>query len=125
MSIFGIHESALMLREKRSSILASNLAHADTPNYKARDIDFNAILTNKSAEHFGINTSHPSHIEPFSNNGLEVKYRNPTQHSFDKNTVDSQLEEKEFAENSLKYLASLNFIKGKSNTLSMILKEVE
>jgi flagellar basal-body rod protein FlgB len=115
-NILGIHERALMLRARRSEVLASNLANADTPGYKARDIDFKATLEQSMStqQGAGMNATHAGHFT----NGAggadgELLYRNPTQPSIDGNTVDSQVEKSKFAENALQYQASLSFIDGR------------
>jgi flagellar basal-body rod protein FlgB len=112
-NIFGIHEQALLLHGQRIGILATNLANADTPNYKARDIDFSAVLANTGesaplpmqitrAAHITVNDAElPSG---------ELKYRNPYQASLDGNTVEMPVEQAAFSENNVRYQASLTFI---------------
>ena len=123
-SVLGIHEHALLLREKRSEILASNLVNADTPNYKARDIDFNAYLQSmmgqQSATH--LTTTQVNHLAALNSNETAVQYRIPMQDSFDGNTVDSQIEQGKFTENAMHYLATLNFLKAKTNNILLALK---
>lgn len=107
----GIHPKALHLREQRSEVLAANLANADTPNYKARDLDFRAVLQGVKSAELPLNVTHPSHLgAPESPAGAELKYRNPYQPSLDGNTVESEQEQMRFAENALRYQASLRFV---------------
>jgi flagellar basal-body rod protein FlgB len=118
--IFGNHELALLARARRAGVLAANLANADTPNYKARDIDFGATLeaagtqadlalATTSAAHLGGADSMPP--------GGELKYRIPYQPSLDGNTVETPIEMAAFSENAVRYQASLMFI---NRTISAI-----
>ena len=114
-SVFGIHAKALALRAQRSEVLASNLANADTPNYKAKDIDFSAALN--KAQHqqaTSLSTTHGNHrgSGDFST-PVRTLYRTPNQPSLDGNTVDSQVEQANFAENAVRYQVSLRFLSGK------------
>ena len=99
------HAAALNLRAQRQQILASNIANADTPNYKARDIDFNDAL--RSA----INASGPN--APSKAAAPEVLYRTVVQPSADGNTVDMDVERAQFAQNAARYEASLTFLNSK------------
>lgn len=108
----GIHPQALALREKRGEILASNLANADTPDYKARDLDFKTVfqqtLTSKSSD---LNRSQQGHLASRNNIlGADLLYRNPLQASLDGNTVETHIEQAKYAENAVQYQASLRFI---------------
>ena len=109
------HQTALNLRAARQELLTSNIANADTPNYKARDIDFASALQNAlagtspklpvvqtSPMHFGGNTGD-------SILGSPVMYRRPVQPSADGNTVDMDVERAQFADNALRYEASVKF----------------
>jgi len=122
----GIHEQALYVRARRSSIIASNLANADTPNYKARDIDFKAVLKNLAGDTGPgrMNTTQPGHIQPAGSSAgdSELLYRYPYQPSIDGNTVDSQLEKSEFTQNALRYQATLQFLGGKIKGLMKAIK---
>jgi len=113
----GIHPQALALREKRNEILAANLANAETPFYKARDLDFKSIL-NKEMGGSDLTRTHQGHIGgSHSVMGGQLMYRNPQQASLDGNTVESHIEQGKFAENSVQYQASLTFLKGKFSGL--------
>jgi len=117
----GIHESALYVRARRSAIISSNLANSDTPNYKAKDIDFRQVLQNANAQNSGgsIKTTNAKHIQPGGYNAstAELLYRNPYQPSIDGNTVDAQIEKAKFAENSMQYQSTLGFLTGKFKAL--------
>jgi flagellar basal-body rod protein FlgB len=112
-NIFGIHEQALMVHGQRLGVLATNLANADTPGYKARDIDFSAVPSQTDGEtSLPLQVTHAAHItfnDSQSSPGY-LKYRNPYQASLDGNTVEMPVEQAAFSENSVRYQASLNFI---------------
>jgi flagellar basal-body rod protein FlgB len=119
-NIFGIHESALLLHGQRLSVLASNIANADTPGYKARDIDFSAVLAHAAgATTLPLNVTHAGQIAS-SDSDLatgELQYRNPFQASLDGNTVEMPVEQAAFSENNVRYQASLGFINGEISEL--------
>jgi flagellar basal-body rod protein FlgB len=113
-NIFGIHEQALAVHGQRLGVLAANIANADTPGYKARDIDFSEVLSRSQAESASLplKITQAAHIT-FSDGDAaagELKYRNPYQASLDGNTVEMPVEQAAFAENNVRYQASLNFI---------------
>lgn len=120
---FGVHAQALELRSKRLELLASNIANAATPGYKARDIDFAAQL--KSAESGGgaLTVTAGNHIgiggPGATGNAL---YRIPNQASLDGNTVELSTEQTRFGENAVQYQTTLAFLNGRINTLSRALK---
>ena len=113
---FGIHQQALLLRSRRAEVLASNIANADTPNYKARDVDFSALLNSAKEQGAGkLTTTNPKHFSGTNSvAGLpfELKYRQPLQPSLDGNSVDSEFEKAEFTRNALQYQVSVNFLSG-------------
>lgn len=110
--IFGVHEQALLLRGQRTGVLASNLANADTPNFKARDLDFAAALRSAGtdAEVAMVRTSTMHLATSGYLSGGELKYRIPLQPSLDGNTVEAPVEQAAFADNAVRYQASLMFI---------------
>jgi flagellar basal-body rod protein FlgB len=123
-NIFGIHEQALLLHGQRLGVLATNLANADTPGYKARDIDFSAVLSQTQGEtQLPMQVTHAEHIN-FSGGELpsgELKYRNPYQASLDGNTVEMPVEQAAFSENNVRYQASLNFINLRISELQFVI----
>ncbi len=124
-SALGIHSVALRLRALRTKIIASNLANADTPNYKARDIDFKEAFSRakEAGDLFHMAVIHKGHIRPESQGNLpDLLYRNPVQPSLDENTVDSQAEIAAFTQNALQYQASLAFLKSRIGTLLTAIK---
>jgi flagellar basal-body rod protein FlgB len=119
----GIHTQALALREKRSEVLASNLVNADTPGYKARDLDFSSVLKQQMPSGFNPERTQTGHIAP-SEHLLRatLMYRNPNQVSLDGNTVEAHVEQAKFAENAVQYQASLSFINNNLSGLMMALR---
>ena len=110
LTFFG---SALNIRNRRNDIIASNIANAATPNYKARDINF--LDEFKKVTNTGeIKTTHSNHI-PTKNYNITGKafYRDPVIASLDGNTVELSVEQMQFAENTLKYQTTLRFLNGK------------
>lgn len=116
-SILGVHEAALLFRARRMEVLATNLANADTPNYKARDAEFKDVLASTMrAPRLAV--THERHIDASAGRPpLELKYRIPHQPSLDGNTVEADLELARYAENAVAYQASLLFANGKIATL--------
>lgn len=113
--IFGIHASAMTLKAQRAELLAANLVNADTPGFKARDIDFAATLR-ATQSRVSLNRTQPNHmgVGGRMNSALEDPlYRVPFQPSLDGNTVEAELEMARFAETSLGYQASLTFLRGR------------
>lgn len=115
--VFGIHEQALKLRAKRGEILAANLANADTPNYKARDIDFQQVLKGQTQgdSQVRLAATQPGHIAPSLDPtaAAHMMYRVPAQPSLDGNTVEAEREQMAFSSNSFQYQASLRFLDGR------------
>lgn len=124
-SALGPLPDALTLRSKRSEVLASNLANADTPQYKARDFDFRAALASAQGDQLALRTTQARHIafdQDSSVQGTTLQYRIPNQSSLDGNTVDAQVEQAAFAENAVNYQATLTFLNGRIKGLLGALK---
>lgn len=124
---FGIHQQALQLRSQRASILANNIANADTPGFKARDMDFSQMLRAQMGE--------TSDILPLADTGAGrakgllqsdaingLKYRTPSQPSIDGNTVDADKERTEFTRNTMEFQAAFEFLNGKIKSLLTAIK---
>jgi len=110
--LFGVHGKALELRSQRLGLLASNIANAATPGYKARDVDFTAALA--AAEGPGASLESAS--------DANTKYRVPLQPSMDGNTVELSTEQTMFAENAVAYQTTLSFLNGRITTLTRALR---
>lgn len=126
-SALQFHQTALNVQARRQQMLASNIANADTPNYKARDLDFATALkgamggrggplplTGTSARHLSGGQGTP--LEPY------VGYRGEFQASVDGNTVNMDVERAAFAENSVQYEALLTFISGRLRTMQQAIQ---
>jgi flagellar basal-body rod protein FlgB len=114
----------LALYGKRSSVLASNIANADTPNFKARDIDFQAVLANAADDAMVPKMTQPGHMGGTGTlfSSPELLYRIPTQHSLDGNTVNTEIEQAEFTENAVRYQSTLTFLTGRFQSLKLAIK---
>ncbi len=116
MSMFdnalGPQANTLGLRSQRTVVLANNIANAETPGFKARDIDFKAVIAGTSAQ---LNTTktHSAHMSLTDDGKASLGYRIPTQTASDGNTVESHIEKAQYAENASRYMADLTFLKGR------------
>lgn len=111
-SVFGVHGKALELRSQRLNLLASNIANASTPGYKARDIDFESALRDATSKGDSVQQAVDA----------TMGYRIPIQPSLDGNTVELSTEQTLFAENAVKYRTTLSFLEGRINTITRALK---
>jgi flagellar basal-body rod protein FlgB len=113
----GIHESALHFRSERAAVLANNLANIDTPNFKAKDLDFKQALSQQMnvGNRFDASMTNDRHIAASSGISQEgeVLYRTPQQPSIDGNTVEDQIEHAEYMKNTLAFQASFQFLSSK------------
>ena len=110
-NLFGIHGTALQLRSQRLALLASNIANAATPGYRARDLDFDRALE-MASRGYG----------PGGAADAAIAYRVPTQPSLVGNTVELATEQTLFAENAVQYRATLAFLEGRIDTIRRALK---
>lgn len=110
-SAFAGHDKALEFRSARAAILANNIANADTPNFKAKDLSFDSML-NLENSRLNMASTNARHISAIGVGGrIEgAMYRTPSQPSLDGNTVDMQREQAEFAQNSLQFDTSFMFL---------------
>lgn len=108
-SHLDLNANALMLREQRGALLASNIANAGTPGFKARDLDFQAMLAAQTNAG-DLGTSDPRHFSTSTPTAATPGYRAPVNPSLDGNTVELAVEQMEFAENSLRYQTSLSLL---------------
>ena len=115
----GVHADALKIRGQRTEVLARNLANADTPGFQARDLDFRAALAKASGAAgaevpVSLATTSANHITTADAGGdgtnVNLKYRVPLAPSLDGNTVDVQMEQAAFAENAVRFQATLSFL---------------
>ena len=122
----GVHADALKLRSQRTEVLARNLANADTPGFQARDFDFKAALAQAGGgggvdAPVALKTTHTNQIAtPVDGSGEtnpNLKYRVPMAPALDGNTVDVQMEQANFAENSVHFQATLTFLNARFRSL--------
>ena len=121
------HQDALSLRAQRQEVLSTNIAHADTPNYKARDFDFGSALAQavergRASEGTSLQTTSARHLPGSAagggvNGGSELLYRTPHQSSMDGNTVEMDAERVQFADNAARYEANLTVMSAKIKSL--------
>ncbi len=118
--MFQFHQAALNLRAARQELIASNIANADTPNYKAKDVDFASALKGALSGNpasLPLERTAANHLSGNSGEtvmGAPVQYRVPLQPSADGNTVDMDVERAQFADNAMRYEASVRFVSGKA-----------
>jgi flagellar basal-body rod protein FlgB len=116
----SVHAAALDVRARRGELIANNLANADTPGYRARDIDFRQAMARAGGDQsmaVSLSTTQPGHIGTSvaadSVTNPDLKYRTPLAPALDGNTVDAQIEQASFAENAVRYQATLTFLNSK------------
>ena len=124
ISAFAVHEQALKMRAERNEVLSSNIANADTPNYKARDLDFASALKSVQGGALPMQPTSALHSQPANvmSTGAELKFRIPMQPTLDGNTVETDVEQAAFAENAVQYRASLTFLNGAISGLRYAIK---
>lgn len=117
----GVHADALKLQAKRTEVIADNLANVDTPGYKSRDIDFRAAMANAGGADSPVKltTTNPGHVSTDSSSTTDtnLKYRVPLAPALDGNTVDAQQEQAAFADNTVRYQATLTFLSARFRSL--------
>ena len=116
------HADALNLRSKRNEILASNIVNSATPNFKARDIDFNQALQARM-DVGPVNVSNERHFKFYTGSGDEAaQFRQSVNPSVDGNTVELHVEQMQFSENVIRYQTSLEFLNRKFSGLMSAIK---
>ncbi|WP_321351444.1 flagellar basal body rod protein FlgB [Halopseudomonas oceani] len=127
----GIHEQSLKFRAQRAEVLANNIANAETPNYKARDLDFNAVLAAQQGtglvgdgQSMPVAQTDAGHmvLDSLVDQVAGLRYRNQLQPSVDGNTVDSEVEKAAYAQNAIDFQASFTFLNSKFKGLMTALR---
>lgn len=124
----SFNRNALNLRSYRQELLASNIANADTPHFKARDIDFKSALTDmmagKAQGSLDLARTSPRHLPGLDDNryGVDVKYRTEYQGAADGNTVDMDVERSAFAENAVHTEALITFVRDQLQQMNTALQ---
>lgn len=116
----GVHRDALVLRSERLTVLASNIANAATPGYKARDLDFASALAVEQPDK--LTRTNAKHMTASEAGSSTLRYRQPIQPSLDGNTVELATEQLQFAETALRYRSTLSILNGRIAGLTSALK---
>ena len=118
---FGISERALGVRSQRLETLSRNIANADTPNYKAEELDFKAMLKETSREY--ISATHAKHYAALEEQPDDGKrFRVPFNSSFDGNTVEINVEQAQYGKAASDYQATLQFLENRIGSIRKALK---
>jgi len=119
--VLGVSPSVLSIRAQRLELISANLANADTPGYKAVDIDFGDALAKAQVASTNLDSRNGLH---FDIGGLkpDIMYRTSGQQSLDGNTVETDQEHAEFMDNAIRYQASLNFLEGRIKSVLLALR---
>lgn len=120
---FELHAQGMLLRSQRAEVIAGNIANADTPNYKAKGMDFNKAMQQASQQQeMGMKRTNTKHFDVRMELNNNVDFRIPDQpDTGDGNTVDAQMERNLYLENSLEYQAGLQFLNGKIKALQKVI----
>ena len=117
----GVHAQALGLRSKRMEVLARNIANADTPHFKAKDIDFRSVL--KQSREDALNSTHNLHMKiAMEEDSGGEKYRVPFNASFDGNTVEMNVEQAKFGQVAADYQTTLNILENRVSGIRRALR---
>jgi flagellar basal-body rod protein FlgB len=127
-SALRFHQEALNLRARRQEVLSGNIAHADTPGYKARDFDFSSTLSQavergRGSSSLSLSTTSSRHLQldpqaaDQATAQAEMLYRTPVQSSIDGNTVEMDVERVNFADNAMRYEANLTVLSSKIKSM--------
>jgi len=117
----GVHAQALGLRSKRMEVLARNIANADTPHFKAKDLDFASVL--KQTQDATLNSTHNMHMKiAMEEDSSGEKYRVPFNASFDGNTVEMNVEQAKFGQVAADYQTTLNILENRVSGIRRALR---
>ena len=120
-STLGIHGKALSVRSQRMEILSQNIANADTPNFKAQDLDFRAALKGVQSSS-GIKTTHAGHIDASEHVKPHVFFTKPLNASENGNTVEISVEQAKYGRAAAEYQATLRFLEGDISAIRKVLR---
>jgi flagellar basal-body rod protein FlgB len=121
-SVFGVHEKALSMRNERLEVLAKNIANAETPNFKARDFEFNDVLKREIG--MGkLALTNEGHLSVGSSNGSgSLTYEVPLNPSADGNTVEMSVQQAKFGRAAGEYQATLTILEGRISGIRKALR---
>lgn len=118
---FAQAETMLSLRGRRMEILSRNIANADTPNFKAQDLDFSNVLKNVKSS--SIKVTHANHVSDNSFEGkADLIYTVPFNSSVDGNTVELSVEQAKYGKAAAQYQATLRFLEGEISGIRKALR---
>jgi|TARA_B110000261_G_C12903455_1_gene285403 flagellar basal-body rod protein FlgB len=121
-SAFAVSERTLSMRGQRMEILSRNIANADTPNYKAQDLDFKSVLKSTQMS-TGLKATHSGHIKDFNNTSkANLVYTTPLNASADGNTVEMSVEQAKYGKAAADYQATLRFLEGQMSGIRKALR---
>ncbi|WP_299514694.1 flagellar basal body rod protein FlgB [uncultured Limnohabitans sp.] len=119
----GVHEQALQVKSRRLEVLAQNIANADTPHYKARDIDFKAVMSEAQQQETSMTATSSGHFG--MGQGLDadgMRFRTPFNTAFDGNTVEMSVEQAQYGKAAADYQATLNFLESRVSGIRKALR---
>ena len=119
-NVFGVHETAIGVRQRRLSLLGENIANADTPNYKAKDLDFKALINNERS--MSTRRTHESHTDHLGGAKNGLVYRVPNNPAADGNTVELNYQQAQFGKESARYTATLQFLENRIGGIKRALR---
>jgi flagellar basal-body rod protein FlgB len=119
----GVHEKALQVKSRRLEVLAQNIANADTPHYKARDIDFKAVMSQAQQPETSMTATSSGHFDMGQGIDAEgMRFRTPFNTSFDGNTVEMSVEQAQYGKAAADYQATLNFLESRVSGIRKALR---
>ena len=119
----GVHEQALQVKSRRLEVLAQNIANADTPHYKARDIDFKAVMSEAQQQENSMTATSSGHFG--MGQGIDadgMRFRTPFNTAFDGNTVEMSVEQAQYGKAAADYQATLNFLESRVSGIRKALR---
>lgn len=119
----GVHEQALQVKSRRLEVLAQNIANADTPHYKARDIDFKAVMSEAQQQETSMTATSSGHFG--MGQGIDadgMRFRTPFNTAFDGNTVEMSVEQAQYGKAAADYQATLNFLENRVSGIRKALR---
>jgi len=120
---FELHSQGMLLRSQRAEVIASNIANADTPGYKAKGLDFQQALTQAASnQQTSITRTNEKHFDVRTELNNNIGFRIPNQaDTGDGNTVDVQVERNLYLKNSMEYQASIQFLNGQIKAMKKVI----
>ena len=119
---FGIHERAIAVRNRRVELLSQNIANADTPNYKARDLDFKKMIAGVEVVKVAATNQRHYDIAHLENSPDGLKFRVPFNSATDGNTVEMAVEQAQYSKATADYQATLMFLESRISGIRKALR---